>query len=136
MKTDFTNPKDWLYFASVDLEAIQLLSENRIAFEVCQSRLAECLEKVIKAELVRNGWRLKKEHDLQWLAKEMESFSPELTGRIRETVEALADAYFTSRYPGFDLQEPDWIQFSVYHSSVRELFQKVSEQLSSPNKIE
>lgn len=44
MKTDFTNPNDWLYFASVDLEAIDLLSTHRIAYEVCISKLAECLE--------------------------------------------------------------------------------------------
>ena len=112
MKTDFTEPRDWLYFAGVDLEAIQLLYENKIAYEVCVSRLAECLEKLIKAELIRNKWRLKKEHDLQWLAKEMEKFSPELLVLIQESVEDLADAYFSSRYPGFDLDEPDWERFS------------------------
>jgi len=129
MKTDFTNPGDWLYFASVDLEAIGLLYENRIAFEVCQSRLAECLEKVIKGELVRNGWRLKKEHDLQWLAKEMELFTPDLTALISQVVEELADVYFTSRYPGFDLEEPDWDQFGIQLATVRDFFERVQGSL-------
>jgi HEPN domain-containing protein len=132
MKTDFTNPRDWLYFASVDLEAIGLLHENRIAFEVCQSRLAECLEKVIKGELVRNGWRLKKEHDLQWLAKEMETFSPELTLQIHEVVEELADVYFTSRYPGFDLEEPDWERFGLQMKTVLAFYDEVKKLVEPP----
>lgn len=127
MKTDFTNPKDWLYFAGVDLEAIGLLSSNRIAFEVCNSRLAECLEKIIKAELVRNGWKLKRGHDLQWLAKEMSEFSPAFTLLIRNAVESLADVYFSSRYPGFDLQDADWESFDVYHSTVKVFYQKVTQ---------
>lgn len=127
MKTDFTNPNDWLYFASVDLEAIDLLSTHRIAYEVCISKLAECLEKLIKAELTRNGWKLRKEHDLQWLAKEMSKFSPELTLSIQDTVESLTDVYFTSRYPGFDLQDADWDSFDSHHIVVKSLFQKVSE---------
>ena len=125
MKTDFTNPKDWLYFANVDLEAIDLLSTHRIAYEVCLTKLAECLEKIIKAELTRNGWKLRKEHDLQWLAKEMATFSPNLTLSIQDTVESLTDVYFTSRYPGFDLLEADWENFDTHHSSVKKFYQCV-----------
>lgn len=130
MKTDFTNPRDWLYFASVDLEAIRHLFENQIAFEVCQSRLAECMEKIIKGELIRNGWRLKKEHDLQWLAKEMAVYSPDLTDMIREVVEELADVYFTSRYPGFDLEDPDWVKLENQLTITGEFFNKVQSMIN------
>jgi len=132
MKTDITNPEHWLRFASADLEAIQLLFDHRISFEVCQSRLAECLEKVIKAELVRNRWRLKKEHDLQWLAKEMAVYSPELTEQIQDPVDELADAYFTSRYPGYDLEEPDWERLQKQLQCVKSFFHEVRKNLG-PN---
>jgi HEPN domain-containing protein len=130
MKTDFTNPNDWLYFAGIDLEAIDLLSQHRMAYEVCISKLAECLEKIIKAELTRNKWKLRKEHDLQWLAKEMANFSPDLTLSIQDTVETLADVYFSSRYPGFDLQEADWDSFAIHHQVVKSLFDKVKDLVS------
>lgn len=131
MKTDFTNPKDWLYFAKIDLEAIDLLSTHRIAFEVCQSKLAECLEKLIKAELTRNGWKLRKEHDLQWLAKEMATFSPDLILSIQDSVESLTDVYFTSRYPGFDLEEADWDNFDSHHEVVKSFYQSVFQRIGN-----
>jgi HEPN domain-containing protein len=96
-----------------------------MAYEVCISKLAECLEKIIKAELTRNKWTLRKEHDLQWLAKEMANFSPDLTLSIQDSVETLADVYFSSRYPGFDLEDADWESFDRHHQIVKTFFEKV-----------
>lgn len=68
-KTDSSNPADWIWIAESDLAMVQLVDEQRIRFGPCRSKLAEALEKVLKAELIRLGWALERTHDLQRLAK-------------------------------------------------------------------
>jgi HEPN domain-containing protein len=108
MKTDSSNPADWILFAERDLAGVRLLCQNQLSFELCQSKLAEIVEKILKAELIRAGWFLEKTHDLQKLASHLRERDPELADRARELVVSLAEAYFSARYPGFDLEEPDW----------------------------
>ena len=66
-KTDSLRPGDWLMLARSDIAGIQHLAEAEIAYELCRSKLAEVLEKVLKAELLRLGWFLEKTHDLERL---------------------------------------------------------------------
>jgi len=108
MKTDSNNARDWILFASRDLEGVTLLAANQVSYELCQSKLAEIVEKILKAELIRSGWFLEKTHDLQKLAARIHERDPALADQCRELVTSLADAYFSARYPGFDLDEPDW----------------------------
>jgi len=68
-KTDATNPADWLAIAEEDLALIRLAVEREISFAPCRGKLAEALEKVLKAELIRLNWSLERTHDLQRLAK-------------------------------------------------------------------
>ena len=63
-KTDSNNPSDWLWIAAVDLTVIELAVSQESGFPTVRSKLAEVLEKTIKAELLRLGWRLEKTHDL------------------------------------------------------------------------
>jgi hypothetical protein len=63
-KTDSHNPADWLLIAASDLEMVRLAAENEISFGGARSKLAEILEKILKAELLRLGWTLEKTHDL------------------------------------------------------------------------
>ena len=51
---------------------------------------------------------LEKTHDLQRLAKELKARNSDLFGRLRPLVDVFAEVYFTNRYPGFDVEEPDW----------------------------
>ena len=67
-KTDSKNPADWLWIAAIDLTVIELAVSQEIGFPTVRSKLAEVLEKTIKAELLRLGWRLEKTHDLNRLA--------------------------------------------------------------------
>lgn len=55
-KTDTNNPADWLFLAESDLEGIHDLATRELAYHLCRSKLAEVLEKVFKAELIRCGW--------------------------------------------------------------------------------
>jgi HEPN domain-containing protein len=107
-KTDSSNPADWLLIAESDLEGLRLLVKQEAAYEMCPSKLAEVLEKVLKAELIRLGWPLLKTHDLQVLANELAARRSDLLAQAKPLCNALAEAYFTDRYPGFDLDDPDW----------------------------
>ena len=107
-QTDSNNPADWLFIAASDLEGVLVLIEREISHAMCLSKLAEILEKVIKAELIRAGWFLVKTHDLVKLVDELRDRDPGFADRFQPLCESLAEKYFTDRYPGFDLEDPDW----------------------------
>jgi len=107
-KTDSGNPADWLWIAESDLTLIRLGAEHKVGHTAVRSKLAEVLEKVLKAELIRTGWPLEKTHDLRKLASELQLRRSDLEQQIRPLVIALAEVYFVDRYPGFDLDDPDW----------------------------
>lgn len=107
-KTDAHNPADWLWISASDLEGIRLLAERETSYAMCRGKLAEVLEKVMKAELLRLGWTLVKTHDLRFLAKELRDRQSDLTAAVHPLSNALAEAYMLDRYPGFDLDDPDW----------------------------
>ena len=107
-KTDSHNPADWLWIAAIDVSAIQHLVKDEVGFIVCRSKLAEALEKIMKAELLRFGWILQKTHDLERLLQALIAHASELAEPASPLCAALAEAYFSDRYPGFDLDDPDW----------------------------
>jgi HEPN domain-containing protein len=124
-KTDSNNPGDWLTIAESELEALQVLAEREISYDMCRGKLAEILEKVLKAELIRCGWFLERTHDLERLRKELRSRDAELAGGIQSLCTSLAEVYFTGRYPGFDLEDPDWPDFRAKLEQVARLQKKV-----------
>lgn len=128
-KTDSNNPADWLFLADSDLTGVQILIKEEIAFAMCLSKLAEVLEKVIKAELVRRGWFLIKTHDLVKLNDELRNRDAELADRIQPLTEALAEKYFTDRYPGFDLEDEDWPALRVQAEEVAVLLAEVNRRI-------
>ena len=89
---------------------MHVLADQETAYYLCISKLAEVTEKLIKAELIRLGWNLVKFHDLQRLNDELRSRHAKLAHQIDDLVEALSERYFTDRYPGFDLEEPNWAE--------------------------
>jgi HEPN domain-containing protein len=82
-KTDSNNPADWLALAESDLEGVRLLTARELSYHLCRSKLAEILEKVLKAELIRLGWFLQKTHDLAKLAGELQALNSDLVARSR-----------------------------------------------------
>lgn len=107
-KTDSHNPADWLLIAGSEVEALRVLAGQEIGYSMCRSKLAEALEKIMKAELIRLGWFLEKTHDLEKLLGELQARKSDLTPRLDPLCDEFAEAYFSGRYPGFDLDEPDW----------------------------
>ena len=59
-KTDANNPADWVWMAAADLEMLHSAAAQQAGFTACRSKLAEVLEKTMKAELIRLGWTLER----------------------------------------------------------------------------
>ena len=128
-KTDSKNPADWLWIEATDLEVIQLALNREIGFITIQSKLAEVLEKVLKAELIRLGWPLVKTHDLEVLLQALKDRNSDLAAGVAPLCAALAEVYFTGRYPGFDLDDPDWPKFRAQVEGVTTLLETVKSRL-------
>jgi HEPN domain-containing protein len=92
---------------------------------MCQSKLAEILEKILKAELIRQGWFLEKTHDLERLRKELLSRDTALANSLESLCTEMAEVYFTGRYPGFDVDDPDWPALRVLLDQVSLVFETV-----------
>jgi HEPN domain-containing protein len=107
-RTDAHNPADWLWLANADLEMVRLATNQQAGFTACRSKLAEAVEKIMKAELIRLGWELERTHDLERLLDELVARKSNLVSAVEPLCDGLTDAYFTDRYPGFDLDDPDW----------------------------
>jgi HEPN domain-containing protein len=89
-------------------------------------------EKTLKAELIRRGWFLEKTHDLERLRKELRTRDRALADGIQPLCTSLAEVYFTGRYPGFDLEDPDWPDFRAKLDQVARFMETIRERVS-PN---
>lgn len=121
-KTDSGNSQDWLFFAGEDLNAVSLLLENQTSFYVCRSKLAEALEKCLKADLIFRGWELRKIHDLQKLLDELVASNCAYSKKLQSLVDEFAECYTLDRYPGFDLDDPDWISLQKGYKKIKQFF--------------
>ncbi len=131
-KTDSNNPLDWIFIAASDLDGVSNLASREIAFSMSLSKLAEILEKIIKAELIRTGWFLVKTHDLVKLVDELRDRDPHLADRVQPLCETLAEKYFSDRYPGFDLDDPDWPVLRAQIEEIASLLTIVKARVSAP----
>ena len=131
-KTDSNNPADWLAAAAADLEAVQVLAERAVAYSVCRSKLAEAVEKILKAELIRQGWFLLKTHDLLKLAGELCTRHSDLLTDIEPLCTSLGQAYFSERYPGFDMEDEDWPDLRNLLDQAGRLFNTVKARVTPP----
>jgi HEPN domain-containing protein len=129
-KTDSKNPADWLWLADSDLEGLQCLARDEVAHPLCRSKLAEVVEKILKAELLRLGWFLEKTRDLEHLLGELRARRSGIVSPAEPLCEGLADVYFSERYPGFDLDDPDWPALRAQIQQVGQLLKFVREKLT------
>jgi len=128
-KTDAGNPRDWLLYARVDLEAVRLLAAQATAFLVCRSKLAEALEKLLKADLIARNWELRKTHDLQSLLDDLAAHTDARATQLQQIVDELAEAYTQTRYPGFDLAEENWPRLQELLLLVQQYCQELDQEL-------
>ncbi len=99
---------------------------------MCLSKLGEVLEKVLKAELIRLGWFLVKTHDLEKLANELASRGSDLTAAAKPLCTSLAEVHFSERYPGFDLEDPNWPDLRAKIDQVSALLETIKARLTEP----
>lgn len=128
-KTDSRNPADWLWIAASDLEMVRMAAENEISFVAARSKLAEILEKILKAELIRIGWELEKTHDLNRLFDLLVERKSDLLVIVEPLCDALVQVYFTDGYPGFDLDDPDWPRLRAQVEGVTALLETIKSRL-------
>jgi HEPN domain-containing protein len=118
-----------MWVAESDLEAVRLIASHELSYFAARSKLAEVLEKVLKAELIRLGWPLEKTHDLDRLLDELVSRKSDLLPLVEPLCDALAEAYFADRYPGFDLDDPDWPRLHLQVKKITTLLHTVKARL-------
>ena len=133
-KTSANDPADWLWIAESDLEGIQLSARHEVAYHGCQGKLAEVLEKILKAELIRMKWPLEKTHDLSRLLSELVARRSPVVSIATPLVDLLDHAYFVTRYPGFDLDDPDWPALRQQVADVGKLLDTVKALVTPPPK--
>ena len=131
-KTDSHNPADWLLIAASDMELVRLGAEKELGFAAARSKLAEILEKILKAELLRLGWTLEKTHDLNRLLQSLVERNSDLGSVVEPLCDTLVQVYFTDRYPGFDLDDPDWPKLRAQVEGVAALLETVKSRLPTP----
>ena len=128
-KTDSNNPADWLFIAESELEGLRALAQQELAYTMCRSKLAEVVEKVMKAELIRTGWFLEKTHDLEKLLGELAAQRSDLATPFAPLCEDLAEVYFIDRYPGFELEDADWPALRAQVEEVTRLLNTVKSRV-------
>ena len=129
-KTDSSNPADWIWISESDLAALADIASHELGYELCRGKLAEVIEKVLKAELIRQGWFLVKTHDLRVLTNELQARDAAFADEFRDLVDTYWAAYFTGRYPGFDLDDPDWPPLREHIAQVQSLLAKVKARIA------
>ena len=91
---------------------------------------SEALEKLLKAALIAAGWSLVRTHNLLLLADELSLRDPVLEPEARRLCEALSEFYLGTRYPGFDLEDPDWPALRAQLAAVTALAEKIRARLA------
>jgi HEPN domain-containing protein len=74
---------------------------------------------------------LEKTHDLERLRKELRSRDAALGNSLESLCIDLAEVYFTSRYPGFDLEDEDWPTLRAQLDQVAQVFAAVQARVRS-----
>jgi HEPN domain-containing protein len=79
--------------------------------------------------LIRIGWELEKTHDLERLLQCLGERNSDLVPAATALCDALVDVYFINRYPGFDLEDPDWPKLRAQVAGVTTLLETVKARL-------
>lgn len=94
---DSSYPKDWLRIAEKDLKRLDLHLKSHDP-EAAGFFLQQAVEKLLKAFLLSNGWRLKRIHDLEVLLNEALVYDASLE-EYRSVCQTITTYYLIERYP-------------------------------------
>lgn len=72
---------------------------------------------------------LEKTHDLNRLLQSLVERNSNLVSVVEPLCDALVQVYFIDRYPGFDLDDPDWPKLRAQVAEVTALIETVKARL-------
>lgn len=105
---------------------------HEVAYHGAQGKLAEVLEKSVKAELIHLGWSLERTHDLGKLLGELAARKSPSLPAASPLVRDLDQVCFAVRYPGFDFDDPDWPNLRQQVEAVGSLLDFVKLRIATP----
>lgn len=106
----------WIEFAENDYEAVKLLSEiTRPLIEIVCFHCQQCVEKYLKAFIVKNNGEIKKTHNLEELCKACIVIDDDFAN-IKELCIDLTDYAVETRYP-----YPFEIDIEDMHKAIKDL---------------
>ena len=103
MSQDSLYPPDWIKVAQKDWNRIKIMLEEGDGSGGGYF-LQQSLEKFLKAYLLKNGWQLKKIHELDALLDEAVRINPDLK-QFYPLCERVGGYYFSDRYPSMGQEE-------------------------------
>lgn len=130
MKTDETNPQDWLFLARERLVAADALFQARGATYSGVELLQESVERFLKAYLISKGWELQKIHNLSTLLDHALTFDSRFEA-FADLSENLTAQYWAQHYPGDDLTEVG-SDYPELRQSAGELIQLIEAETKQP----
>lgn len=104
MKTDETNPQDWLMAGKTRLRSADRLHAVEGSSPSVIELLQEAVERYLKAYLISRNWLLVRTHDLNRLMAEAVKFDPRFA-MFSDFAQSLTEQFWEQHYPGGDLSE-------------------------------
>ena len=104
MRTDETNPLDWLILARERLTSADALFQSLGATLSGIELLQEAIERFLKGFLISKGWKLQKIHNLSTLLDHAVTFDEQFKAHA-DLCENLTVQFWAQHYPGDDVSE-------------------------------
>lgn len=129
MKTDETNPLDWLAAGRMRLRSADLLQATEGASPVVIELLQEAAERCLKAYLISRHWTLVRTHDLNRLLAEAARHDSRFT-RFADAAQSLTEQFWEQHYPGGDLSEVG-ANYDVLRQAIGEMVAMIETELAT-----
>ena len=120
-KLESLRSDDWLEIARKDWNRIAIMLKANDT-EAASFFLQQSVEKYIKAYLLKQGWELRKIHELDALLDDVVRYAQELEA-FREICERVSGYYMVDRYPLFRTRELTCEEIEKDMAEARKLIQ-------------
>jgi HEPN domain-containing protein len=120
--------KHWINKGARDIEAAQFLFDNHHYTDIIALHIQQALEKHMKGLLLKQGWPLKKTHDLVTLAAEVYRYGLDLR-EYEDNLDRINEYYIESRYPLGQVSDYPHKEIETSLSIAWEIINKIAETL-------
>lgn len=115
---------EWMEFASEDLAAAAVLTDDETCLKAAGFHCQQTIEKSVKSYLLFVSGRNFDGHNLSWLVRQASKFNPEFIRFMAHTTK-LNRYYIECRYPSDNPQEPDIEQLRRDLEITREIYEYI-----------